>query len=626
MNQQLISMSMLALLFCPIKGDANYPPLAVSILSAYLKENQIQVTNFDFNKQLYIENPELAELYSFHFGYPSVFSGYTDNNNQIRNIDTIYNLELLLHMLFGSKLLLEITEDTKHFIGRLNSEIDSKAKYLLDKGFDCFGFSTYISNIAYSCLLAKRLKELNPNITIFFGGSSTSYKPIRDFLLEMSISDYIIVGEGENAVLKLIKDLTKSPIEHSYKVLFSENIAPPILKDNEVKVPIISNLDDLPFPDFSSLDLSIYSPSNKDYKVLPIYSSRGCINQCAYCSETQYWSRFRQKSVNRVLDEIKYSIEKYSTNSFYFHDSLINGNVKWLMEFCDSVIAEKLNIQWFSFASVQNLNYELLLKMKESGCSSLTFGIEHTSPQVLKKMNKISSLEKAQNVLEATIKAGILPVANIIYGLVGEEDGDFLNLLSFVAKPQFKGKVYFTFRAFEIRVGSVISNKIIANRENIINRENKYLSHFAPNIRSILSDIDIYWYAGDEYITNLLNKLNIINVFMNSQDTFLNIRRECIRRYDTYPVLRHIISLNKKPVLNINQNVAVCALDMIQQQILEGASKNLTLSEISRNIHEDLNSKMLIDDYDTESVISTLTQVIIDSAIVLTQKNIIRWK
>ena len=51
------------------------------------------------------------------------------------------------------------------------------------------------------------IKSLAPQIKIFFGGSSTAYKPIREFMLKSKIADYVLVGEGENAIVKLISDL-----------------------------------------------------------------------------------------------------------------------------------------------------------------------------------------------------------------------------------------------------------------------------------------------------------------------------------------------------------------------------------------------------------------------------------
>lgn len=619
---------MVALLFCPIKGNANYPPLSVSLLSAYLKEQGVSSTVIDLNKDFYIKNANLAATYSNYFGYPSILSGFTDNENEIKNVDTIYNLSLLLSILYGrDKVPVIYNDEEAEMIRQIEQEIDIKADQIINSNYKYIGFSTYISNIAYSCILAKKLKEKNANISIFFGGSSTSYMPIREFLLEMGLADYVIVGEGENAIIKLIKDL-ESGVQLKYNTIFSENIAPKKLQNNETIVPIISDLDILPFPDFSDLNLTNYSPQNKDFTILPIYSSRGCINQCVYCSETQYWQRFRQRSITRVIDEIKHGINKYNAKCFFFHDSLINGNVKWLEDFCDQLIKEELNINWLSFASVQNLNLHILQKMQKSGCISLTYGIEHISEKVLRDMNKMSSLGKAKEVLETTIKLGIMPIANIIYGLLGENDEDFANLLYFTSLPQFKGRVYFTYRSFEIRVGSVISNKIIENMENIKIRKSDFLN-FNEKQKEIFSKIDIYWLPDSEYVKKLMLKLNVINKFINEQETTLSIKQSTIKNYDTIPVLRSIITLDKKPIL-VHHDTAIdnimYGLSHVQKEIVLGTSNGFSLSKISDGMYEKVVALNPSGISSFNMVNETIKSSVIENAILLTQMNILKWK
>ena len=619
---------MVALLFCPIKGNANYPPLSVSLLSAYLKEQGVSSTVIDLNKDFYIKNANLAATYSNYFGYPSILSGFTDNENEIKNVDTIYNLSLLLSILYGrDKVPVIYNDEEAEMIRQIEQEIDIKADQIINSNYKYIGFSTYISNIAYSCILAKKLKEKNANISIFFGGSSTSYMPIREFLLEMGLADYVIVGEGENAIIKLIKDL-ESGVQLKYNTIFSENIAPKKLQNNETIVPIISDLDILPFPDFSDLNLTNYSPQNKDFTILPIYSSRGCINQCVYCSETQYWQRFRQRSITRVIDEIKHGINKYNAKCFFFHDSLINGNVKWLEDFCDQLIKEELNINWLSFASVQNLNLHILQKMQKSGCISLTYGIEHISEKVLRDMNKMSSLGKAKEVLETTIKLGIMPIANIIYGLLGENDEDFANLLYFTSLPQFKGRVYFTYRSFEIRVGSVISNKIIENMENIKIRKSDFLN-FNEKQKEIFSKIDIYWLPDSEYVKKLMLKLNVINKFINEQETTLSIKQSTIKNYDTIPVLRSIITLDKKPIL-VHHDTAIdnimYGLSHVQKEIVLGTSNGFSLSKISDGMYEKVVALNPSGISSFNMVNVTIKSSVIENAILLTQMNILKWK
>lgn len=611
---------MVLLLFCPSKGTPNHPPLAISSLASYLNENKIDTSVLDINKSINIENTELSNKINYYFSNPDRFYEKLNNLEIINNIDTIYNFPLLLSILEKDRQLhYHMDDEEKKFVEDLEKEIDSRINQIIKSKASYVGFSTYISNIAYSCILSKRLKEKKPDIITFFGGSSTAYFPIRDFLLTMKITDFVAVGEGENSLLYLIQNLKTNNNKLPFNTIFSQNIAPLQLKKNEIAVPIVNDLDTLPFPDFSSFELSQYSPINKEYLILPIVASRGCINQCAYCSETQYWRKFRQRSVSNVIQEIKNGIKKYNAKAFFFHDSLINGNLKWLNEFCDNIINEKIDIHWYSYASVQNLDFKLLEKMKQSGCIRLTLGIEHISGKVLKEMKKNTTFEKAKQVLEDCITLNIMPVANIIYGLPGETDEDFANLLYFMALPQFRGNVYFSIRPFEIRVGSSVTNKIIEDMNEIYIKEMDY-SMFTDEIQKIYKKINIYWLPDKKYLDEISYKSNVFNIFLKSQEQELNTQRVVVLRYDLPIVLKSIIKLESIPFIKQNFEEINEKLSYIEEILLMGAEQEMNLSEISEQMYSELNS-----DETNQIENDKIEKILIDCAILLTQKGIIYW-
>ena len=56
----------------------------------------------------------------------------------------------------------------------------------------------------------------------------------------------------------------------------------------------------------------------------------------------------------------------------------------------------------------KEMDYELLSKMKKSGCSSLAYGVESGSPEVLSDMCKNTDLGEAKRILRDTYKAGMV--------------------------------------------------------------------------------------------------------------------------------------------------------------------------------------------------------------------------
>ena len=83
---------------------------------------------------------------------------------------------------------------------------------------DVYGFSCYIWNLPLMLTLAADLKAIRPDAVIWFGGPEVSYDTDRFAQMLGSHVDYIISGEGEGAVLALVRTLSMSAGE-------SENIA-----------------------------------------------------------------------------------------------------------------------------------------------------------------------------------------------------------------------------------------------------------------------------------------------------------------------------------------------------------------------------------------------------------------
>jgi radical SAM superfamily enzyme YgiQ (UPF0313 family) len=58
--------------------------------------------------------------------------------------------------------------------------------------------------------------------------------------------------------------------------------------------------------------------------------------------------------------------------------------------------------------------------MKKAGCVFINYGIEAMDDQILKNMNKALTTKQIIKGIEATLKAGISPGLNIIFGNIGE--------------------------------------------------------------------------------------------------------------------------------------------------------------------------------------------------------------
>ena len=372
------------------------PPYRIAVLTAYLRNRGHQVYVKDLNIELYHEKKS------------KYADGWVDTNH-----------------LFWME-----PDSVSNFIFDHSELITKKVDEILNTDAEVIGFSIQEDSEYVAREVAKRIKEKDRKKIIVFGGPQASRVNNGYQLAKLDYVDFVVQGESEITLEEIIRRL-----ERKENINFCVGT---ILKQNEKVVdcgdrPLISDLNSLPFADFSDFDFSKYSNPFR----LPISFSRGCPSRCIYCNERPYWKRFRFRKAESVVSEIKYQIERISgIKHLDFHDSLINGAPKELERFCDLIIAEGLKIRWNSFAAVSKyMTYDLLLKMKRAGCVNLIYGLETGSYRVMMKIGKV--LARGANidqVIRDTHKVGIEGSLNFMFGFPGETEEEFQETLDFLSR------------------------------------------------------------------------------------------------------------------------------------------------------------------------------------------------
>ncbi len=271
-------------------------------------------------------------------------------------------------------------------------------------------FSTYNTNFLISLEIAYQLKnEYRNNIKIIFGGPAIFYFYFfnEKYLLNDYI-DYYVIGEGEIPLLEILKN----------------NISKKIIKFIQSK-----NLDIYPFPTYKKFKLSNYKRKN----AIPIVASRGCINKCKFCAERLIFPYYRTRKAENIFKEIKYHYTVNNIRWFTFYDSLFNGNLKNIEKLLDLIISEDLKISWDAQIAIRNdMNENLIKKIKKSGCINLFIGLETGSKTILKSMNKRFTLNEAENFFKLLNDNGINFEISLILNYPGETEKNFNESISFI--------------------------------------------------------------------------------------------------------------------------------------------------------------------------------------------------
>jgi len=204
--------------------------------------------------------------------------------------------------------------------------------------------------------LSAKIKELYPHSTIIVGGPGAYSKEYLDY----SVVDSTIMGEVEHRIDELLYDLNNNILKKEYNF------------------GVCPNINSIPLPARHLYNMKL--PLN-------IITSRGCSFNCSFCmSPLLYNHRVRFRDNNLVIEEIESLIDTYNTRYFIFEDDMFTLNKKRLLDICAKL--SRLNITWRGMARVKPLDEEMLESMKKSGCDEIALGIESFDDNVLKCLNK----------------------------------------------------------------------------------------------------------------------------------------------------------------------------------------------------------------------------------------------
>ncbi|MFX1452164.1 MAG: B12-binding domain-containing radical SAM protein [Promethearchaeota archaeon] len=296
---------------------------------------------------------------------------------------------------------------------------------------------------------AKYLKMHFPDIPIIMGGPHITIFP-NETLKQNPFIDFIVIGEGEKTSLELFDAIEKNKQNFSdiRGIGYRENGHIRITKSREY----IKDIDELPIPARHLLPIKLYKPSERIVKRPPATHaifSRGCPFRCGFCSKAIWGRTIRERSAEKVVEEILHLKEKYGFRDIVFADDTFTINKKRVLKICDYLIKNKIDIAWSCLTRVDCVDRELLIKMKASGCHQIGYGVESGNQEMLDLMKKDITLDQIRKVFQMTHEVKIDTRTFIMLGLPGETaemaqksirflkeiDPDFANIYIYTPYP-----------------------------------------------------------------------------------------------------------------------------------------------------------------------------------------------
>jgi len=355
-----------------------------------------------------------------------------DKQGEFFNMFNTYSKQSQFHLLFDHQETYDIAYG---FVGRYIEKAKPKM----------IGFSIIDGNIDATLAISKLIKEKYPDIKIIVGGNGVEILefgrlPNSNYKIDQyDFWDAIVRGDGELTLINLLKcDWTPESLLEINGLVWRDDgtWVHNVMADN-------IDMNTLPVPDYSSLESNYYYKSvYQDTK--PLTMSSGCPYRCSFCSVPDYIPEFRQKTVANVIKEIEGWLEK-GKKHFFCHDSIINGNPKWLKEFCETIIANDWDITFGGNMRLSSPMRDLdtMRLYRRAGLMKMITGFESASEPVLRHMKKYTNMDGVRQIFENVRQLNkenigtryehpLLFGMQLIIGYLNESEEDFQKTLDFV--------------------------------------------------------------------------------------------------------------------------------------------------------------------------------------------------
>ncbi|MBI4689205.1 MAG: B12-binding domain-containing radical SAM protein [Nitrospirae bacterium] len=314
---------------------------------------------------------------------------------------------------------------------------DQLARGILDTNPDVVGFSILTVFYPEISKIMRCLKSRKPELIIIAGGPHCILAPSQ--ILENPDIDFIFRGDADISLPMFLNELRSHSIE-DIKTFSSERL-PGVANMFDGKMidrgfgPLLENLDEAPFPEKDA-----YYKKNPSLRLMYTAScSRGCIFTCTYCNSNTLrkiykecnQNYFRVRSVENVMEELRYVKAKYKPKYIMFLDNLFASRKEWLRKFAE-IYKRDINLPFFCETNPNVHTTETIDLLADAGCAIVQFGFQTPNENVRREiLHRYETNARITELVKRAKERGIFVCIDHIANLPGETKEHLYEALDF---------------------------------------------------------------------------------------------------------------------------------------------------------------------------------------------------
>jgi ribosomal peptide maturation radical SAM protein 1 len=294
--------------------------------------------------------------------------------------------------------------------------IDALTTELADCQFTVVGASTTFEQTAAAISILNGVKKKSPSTVTIIGGANCEGEMASGIRQLTSSVDTVFSGESEKTFVAFLASL---PVADLPAIVVGEPCR---------------DLDSLPTPDFAEYYQQFFavfgSPNQPLQMWLPYETSRGCWwgqkHHCTFCGINGGGMEFREKTAERVLEELPALLQHHPTRMVLMVDNIMPH--RYFSELLPRLAKASLNIDAF-YEQKANLTLNKVRLLKSAGFSVIQPGIEALSTHLLKLMDKGVTASQNISLLRYARACEVNVNWNMLYAFPNDLEDDYLKTL-----------------------------------------------------------------------------------------------------------------------------------------------------------------------------------------------------
>ncbi|MEX2681591.1 MAG: radical SAM protein, partial [Candidatus Sigynarchaeota archaeon] len=290
--------------------------------------------------------------------------------------------------------------------------------------------------------LAKYLKKTCPTRKIVMGGPWATIE--HRVIVAKGTADIVVRCEGEITIVKLADALENdSDLSRVEGITFKNHAGELIVTPDRA---FIDDLDALPFPAWELF------PRSEKYRFLhrampffPIMTSRGCPFDCIHCTKAVHGYKFRPRSVENVIAELRYLKEKFRAREIFIIDDIFNNDLARAERILDEIIKNDFgfHIKFSNGIRADKLPRRLVKKLKRAGTYTVMLGIESGNQKIVNSIGKGLNLDKVKAATKLLKEEGIITGGFFMLGHPQDSKATMLETIAFAKSLDLDYPIFF---------------------------------------------------------------------------------------------------------------------------------------------------------------------------------------